>query len=323
MFGLFRKKSQLEALIAADGLEHVVDRFAEIIARKIPATEVAYQFILAELDGAHMGNASSQAYAKSSGISEIEYRGALNRSIPEVDGPEGPQQLLLALSLQIRNQKLMAEFRCRIGDKIMRKFKLGKYGNVKDRVQCLVQTLSDILVDDKDVMPALTSRIPAPAGAKARHIHNRNKNIASAKELLDQVKRITGESTEAVIERALNCAEGARSPSQEEKSATRVPKNYTIQPNGFTVEDPESGDGLAAIIKDGIFHGAVLISDIGAQGPLAPWPLNKNPFEDDNHFFGTGTSPQGDWSFSIRPSVPFSQILREAREQYARVGASS
>jgi len=98
----------------------------------------------------------------------------------------------------------------------------------------------------------------------------------------------------------------------------RRPKNYTIKPNGFTVEDAESGDGLAAVIKDGMFHGAVLISDIGAQGPLAPWPLNSNPFEDEDHFFGTGMSPQGQWSFSIRPSAPFSQILREAREQYAR-----
>lgn len=115
---------------------------------------------------------------------------------------------------------------------------------------------------------------------------------------------------------------GKQSSSPASNEARR-PKNYTIKPNGFIVEDIESGDGLAAVIKDGVFHGVVLISDIGAQGPLTPWPLNKNPFEDDNHFFGTGMSPQGQWSFSIHPSVPFSQILREAREQYAKVGASN
>ncbi len=323
MFGLFRKKSQVEALIAADGMEHAVDRFAEIIVRKIPTAEVAYQFILEELDGARMGNAASQKYARNSGIAEVEYRGALNRSIPEVDGPDGPQQLLLALSLQINNQELMAEFRCRIGDKIMRKFKLGKYGDVEERVQRLSQTLRDVLIDDKDVMPALTPKIPAPVGAEARHIRNRERNIASARELLEQLKKMTGDSTEEIIERALGDAHGTKLPARTNSAVASVPKNYAIKPNGFTVEDAESGDGLAAIIRDGMFHGAVLISDTGAQGPLAPWPLDKNPFSDDNHFFGKGSSPQGPWSFSVRPSVPFSQILRETREEYARAGASS
>lgn len=318
MFSLFRKKSQVEALIASDGLEHAVDRFADVIARRIPTAEVAYQFILEELDGAQMGNAASQAYAKSSGISETEYQGALNRSIPEVDGPEGPQQLLMALTSQITKRELMAEFRCSIGDKIMQKFKIGKYGDVDDRVNRLLQTLCGILIKDKDVMPALTTKIPAPASARATHINNRQKNIATAQALLQQIQIMTRESTETVIERALNNDYETESLPHEEKDAERLPKNYLIQPNGFTIEDRESGDGITAVIKDGMFHGAVVISDSGAQGALAPWPLHRNPFEDDTHFFGAGSSPQGRWSFSIRPSVPFSQILQEARERFER-----
>lgn len=104
----------------------------------------------------------------------------------------------------------------------------------------------------------------------------------------------------------------------EVHGAAHIQKNYTLESNGFTVEDVESGDGLAVIIKDGMFHGAVLIRDIDATGPLNPWPLNDNPFQDDNHFFGSGNSHQGPWSFSIRPSVPFSQLLREARDRYQR-----
>ena len=34
MFGLFKKKTQLQQLIAKDGMEHVTERFAEIIDRK-------------------------------------------------------------------------------------------------------------------------------------------------------------------------------------------------------------------------------------------------------------------------------------------------
>ena len=246
MFGLFRRKTQVEKLIIDDGIEHATERFAQIIARKLPTRQVAYQFILEELDGASKGNAVSQRFAKNSGIASTEYLDALSHSTPEVDGPEGPQQLLLGLSLQISDRDLMAEFRCKVDDKIMRQFQFGKYEQNEE----------------------------AP-----RRVERHSTDPAAS----DDAKR---------------------------------PKNYSIKPNGFTVEDAESGDELAAVIEDEMFHGALLISDIGAYSSLAPWSLDENPFEDDNHFFGAGMSPQGQWSFSIRPSVPFSQILRETREQY-------
>ncbi len=251
MFDLFRKKTQVEKLIVDDGIEHATDRFVQIIAQKLPTRQVAYRFILEELDGASKGNAASQRFARESGIASAEYLGALSRSTPEVDGPEGPQQLLLGLSLQISDRDQMADFRCKIDDKIMQSFQLGKYSQ-----------------EDK-----------AP-----RRIEKQSNNPTAS-------------------------------------SGAGLPKNYAIRQNGFTVEDLESGEGLAAVIKDGMFHCAVLISDMGAHSSLAPWPLNENPFEDDNHFFGAGMSPQGRWSFSIRPSVPFSQILRETREQYGQIRA--
>lgn len=244
MFKIFRKKTQLEKLIATDGIEHATDRFAQIISSKIPNKRVAYQFILEELDGARQGNSESQAFARNSGIPRAEYLGALANSIPEVDGPDGPQQLLMALSLQISDQRLMAEFRCKVDDKIMRTFRLGNYS-----------------------------------------LHEEEGDIDGDSEALDLI-----DSDEAT--------------------------NYTIEPNGFIIKDRKSGDGLTVVIKDGMFQGTVMISDIGATAGLAPWSLDANPFEDDNHFFGSGMSPQGQWSFSVRPSVSFSRLLREAKERY-------
>lgn len=130
MFGLFKKKTQMERLIAQDGIELVTTRFAEIIARKIPTKAIAYQFIIQELDGASRGNTASKRFAELSGIAATAYRDALENSNADVDGPDGPQQLLLSLSMDLaRDPILMAEFRCKVDDKIMQKFQLGKYAS--------------------------------------------------------------------------------------------------------------------------------------------------------------------------------------------------
>ncbi len=136
MFEFFRKKTQLEQHIAKDGIEHATERFAELISKRLPSKEIAYQFILEELDGASGGNAASKQFAQNSGIPPKEYNGALSNSNPDVDGPEGPQQILLALSLQlVKNQAMMAEFRCKVDDKIMRRFSLGKYARTGTATQ--------------------------------------------------------------------------------------------------------------------------------------------------------------------------------------------
>ena len=128
MFGFGRKKSQLEKAIEKDGIEHATDRVAEIVAAKIPNREIAYRFILGEIEAASMGNNASKIFAKNSGISSAEYKGALSNSIPEVDGPNGPYQLIAGFSMHLAgNQLLGAEFRCKVDDKIMKRFRLGKY----------------------------------------------------------------------------------------------------------------------------------------------------------------------------------------------------
>jgi hypothetical protein len=517
MFDLFKKKTPLQKLITEDGIEHATERFAEIISRKLSTREIARQFILEELDGASQGNEDSQAFARSSGIPASEYKRALENSNPEIDGPDGPQQQLLALSMQLMpNQALMAEFRRKVVDKVLKRFKLGKYASKDEQIANLFRVLKSLLMSDDSVVPALHPNIPTPEGAMKRHVVRREENIAAAKELISTLTSITGEGSREIVLKALDAApqddgwkerltewakinnlparklieddflqqqEYVGFPS-DEQSITELSKNsgflkgsflefhksleinlnfiplshlpkefcrlsavhvlylhgcelkelpeefgqlinlydldlgknkltslpeslcslsrleglhlhgnnleclpsgivhmsnlakvnlsgnpelrlsneqkkwlssfsedcifvdddlfarpasdsstplnaeqeiqpaskkhnYSIMPNGFTVEDEESGDGLAAVIRDGMFHGAVSMKGFGT-GPLTPWPVNTSPFEDDHHYFGSGMSPQGPWSFSISPSAPFSQILREAREEYAR-----
>ena len=136
MFSFGRKKSQLEKGIEKDGIEHATDRVAEIVAAKISNMKIAYRFILEEIEGASMGNDASKIFAKSSGISPSEYNGAMRNSIPEVDGPDGPQQLLAGMSMHLAgNQELMAKFRCKVGEKIMKKFGLGRYDDKQNPAQ--------------------------------------------------------------------------------------------------------------------------------------------------------------------------------------------
>ena len=133
MFSLFRKKSDLEKLVQREGFENATAGFARVISQKLQDHEIAYQFVLEEIEAASMGDAQAQAYARQSGIPPSEYKGALDNSRPEVDGPGGPQQVVLALCLQLQeNRDLMVKFRIAILDKIMREYEFGVYAAEDD-----------------------------------------------------------------------------------------------------------------------------------------------------------------------------------------------
>lgn len=119
-------ETRLEDLINRYGLESVVTAAAREVVERISNKDVAYEFMLQELDGASQGNEYAQIYARSSGIPSGEYEGALNKSVPEVDGPDGPQQFLLKLALMLSaDRELMAKFRCDVGAVVQKHFKLG------------------------------------------------------------------------------------------------------------------------------------------------------------------------------------------------------
>ena len=134
MFGMFKKKqkSDLERLIEKDGIEYAAKRFSEIILQKMPTAEIAYQFVLEEIEAASQGNEASIRFARNSGISQQEYKGSMRNSRPEVDGPDGPQQFILALCMQLQpNVDLVVDLRTKIVDNIMKTLSFGKYKGQK------------------------------------------------------------------------------------------------------------------------------------------------------------------------------------------------
>ena len=134
MFGIFKKKqkSDLERLIEKDGIEYAAKRFSEIILQKIPTTEIAYQFVLEEIEAASQGNDTAIRFARNSGISPQEYKGSMRNSRPEIDGPDGPQQFILALCMQLQpNVNLVVDLRTKIVDNVMKTLSFGKYKGQK------------------------------------------------------------------------------------------------------------------------------------------------------------------------------------------------
>lgn len=130
MFNKSQPKSDLEKQIELDGVEHAIHRLTEVILNKIGSKEIAYQFILEELEGASMGNSISKGFAKASGINPIEYKGAMDNSMIEVDGPEGPQQFLRYLGMQL-SESLRVQVSLGVVDGVMKHFSLGKYKEPK------------------------------------------------------------------------------------------------------------------------------------------------------------------------------------------------
>lgn len=112
----------LQSVINELGLDAVADHFADQLLQLIPDQRVFRQFILEELDAAQEGNKAAKEFVRSAGVPYAEYNNSLNRSFPEVDGPNGPQQMLLriVMSLGADMDKLVA-LRIRIVQRIMEK----------------------------------------------------------------------------------------------------------------------------------------------------------------------------------------------------------
>ncbi len=123
-----KEEKSIQELIKQDGIEHATRRFAEVICEMLNTKENAYQFILEEVEAASGGNIAAMKFAAESGILPEEYSGAMQNSIPEIDGENGPQQFLLDISSQLMsNTDLMVKFRTQIAENVMKKFQLGKF----------------------------------------------------------------------------------------------------------------------------------------------------------------------------------------------------
>ena len=126
-------KNEIFELIDTLGLDSLVEEFSNIINQKITSEEIAIQFVLEEIEAASRGNDLAQYFALNSGFEEDDYKGAMQNSFDEVDGENGPQQLLLAVTTMLNSDiNLMVDFRTRVVDNIMKEWKLGKYAPINE-----------------------------------------------------------------------------------------------------------------------------------------------------------------------------------------------
>lgn len=120
-----KAKSDAEAKLQ---FEKSLDEIVMHVLSRIDSIEIAYQFVLEELDAASQGNDFSITFAEKSGISSNEYSGSLHNSWIEVDGPDGPQQTLHQISSLYPDHTAM--IRVAVVDRIMRHYSFGKYSNL-------------------------------------------------------------------------------------------------------------------------------------------------------------------------------------------------
>lgn len=101
---------------------------AKSICDAVADIDIIMQLVLEDLEGASMGNDKAQAFAKTSGIPPSQYKGALENSRPEVDGPKGVKTFLDQVAMKYYpNRQLMAEFRLAATEYIMKHHGIGKY----------------------------------------------------------------------------------------------------------------------------------------------------------------------------------------------------
>jgi hypothetical protein len=152
MMGFFNKrKNEIEKRIKQEGMDKVTRSFANKIVEMLETKEFAYQFVLEEVEAASGGNDTAIDWAKKSGIPPEEYRGAMQNSMPEIDGANGPQQFLLQLSSQLMSTPdLMVEFRTQIVEKVMKYFLIGKFEKTYGR--------EDVFTSPNDPVPELQSQ---------------------------------------------------------------------------------------------------------------------------------------------------------------------
>ena len=115
-----RDFGDVKGVINDIGLDRASQLYAHIVRLKIKNREDRLQFILEELDGASQGNNKARDFARNSGIPASKYAGALDRSYPAVDGPDGPQQFLRMASMRLMSdQELMVDFTLAVVRRIM------------------------------------------------------------------------------------------------------------------------------------------------------------------------------------------------------------
>ena len=164
-FNMFKNKNQpksdLEKQIELDGVDHAIERLTQVILKKIRTEAIAYQFVLEELEGASMGNSLSKDFVRKSGIGINEYKGAMDKSMTEVDGPDGPQQFLRYIGMQL-SEPLRVQISLGVLEGVMKHFSFGSFkkiysNNVRLKLEQENSEIVAIAVNEKTIYINLKS----------------------------------------------------------------------------------------------------------------------------------------------------------------------
>jgi|25_taG_2_1085351.scaffolds.fasta_scaffold09102_2 hypothetical protein len=106
-------------LIEDNVYDQLSENVHEAVSSRIESKEVAYQFIIEELEAASMGNEEAQAFVAESHLSFEEIQGSMANSSSLVDGADGPQQTLTRLIMNLNLDMIYAtRIRIRVVKKI-------------------------------------------------------------------------------------------------------------------------------------------------------------------------------------------------------------
>ncbi|OBT12024.1 hypothetical protein A9264_16075 [Vibrio sp. UCD-FRSSP16_10] len=83
-------------------ISEVCEQVFETINAKLSDKEMAYQFILEEMEAASQGNDVAKAFVEKNKFYAAEFQGSMIDSSPEIDGVSGPQQTLTRVIMQFR-----------------------------------------------------------------------------------------------------------------------------------------------------------------------------------------------------------------------------
>ncbi|MFM5668440.1 hypothetical protein [Aeromonas hydrophila] len=141
-------------------IDSTVSELIKIIDSKQDSKKVAWQLVLEELDAARHGSDFVQDRIKRFYINESEYIGAMSRSWDDVDGPEGPQQFLISLSMMLSERvgiETAAAVRISIVEYILHHYKLGCFF-INDWSQAARKPLNlfEIIADETKLNPNLS-----------------------------------------------------------------------------------------------------------------------------------------------------------------------
>lgn len=126
-------KDRFNIKLKQDGIKFSVQRVVNLISNSFTSHKAAFQFVLEELDMSQDGSSIEKIFISNSGVKYDLYNNSTanynqqNRALlMEVDNAS--MQLYCVLNMLNKPDSFKMEFKLAVIDKIMEKYKIGKYG---------------------------------------------------------------------------------------------------------------------------------------------------------------------------------------------------